>query len=177
MAGGFNLGNYSEVKDRVVEFVQAFPNGCIQTEILRLDGPEVIIMAKIFRCQEDVVNGAFTTGIAREIEGPSGVNKTSHIENCETSAIGRALAAMGFGTDKNRPSREEMIRVARMEREHTEMIDYLVSAAATLTEDALKTELKDRWGDIEGSYRTARDFVGKMEKATGIAYNVPANQE
>jgi hypothetical protein len=53
------------------------------------------------------------TGYAEEVRGAGNVNRTSHVENCETSAVGRALANAGMaGTDVNkRPSREEMSKV------------------------------------------------------------------
>jgi hypothetical protein len=56
------------------------------------------------------------TGYAEEVRGAGNVNRTSHVENCETSAVGRALANAGYaGSDVNkRPSREEMSKVQRM---------------------------------------------------------------
>jgi hypothetical protein len=56
------------------------------------------------------------TGYAEEVRGAGNVNRTSHVENCETSAVGRALANAGYaGSDVNkRPSREEMGKVQRM---------------------------------------------------------------
>jgi hypothetical protein len=61
---------------------------------------------------EDV---CIATGYAEEVRGAGNVNRTSHVENCETSAVGRALANAGMaGTDVNkRPSREEMSKVER----------------------------------------------------------------
>lgn len=180
MAGNFDLKNYSEVKDRIAEFVGDFPDGSIQTFIRKIDGPEVIVEARVYRFPQDVVNGVYTSGIAREIEGKSPVNKTSHIENCETSAIGRALANMAYGADANRASRSEMVKVARMNRELGEMLDFIKSQFSKLTDEAtakvegqdvkLKDFIKKNGARLPESYRLAREVVEAMEQALEVQF-------
>tara|TARA_B100001123_G_C15183593_1_gene976348 strand:+ start:346 stop:969 length:624 start_codon:yes stop_codon:yes gene_type:complete len=84
---------YTMVQDRVLEWRRVF--GCqhgISTAILSDDGNAVVVKATITDEQSRVIG----SGMAEEIRGASGVNKTSALENCETSAIGRALASLGL---------------------------------------------------------------------------------
>ncbi len=84
---------YTMVQDRVLEWRRVF--GCqhgISTAILSDDGNAVVVKATITDEQGRVIG----SGMAEEIRGASGVNKTSALENCETSAIGRALASLGL---------------------------------------------------------------------------------
>lgn len=105
MAGNFNPDEYIGVNDRIEKFYEKYPDGSLQTEIVSNANGEVIIKAYAYRNSEDKHP---TTGHAMEKEGSSFINKTSHIENCETSAVGRALAMMGFEIKKSVASREEV---------------------------------------------------------------------
>lgn len=87
--------SYAEVHERVKAFRSIIPNGCIETELLSVEKGVCIIKA-IVRNEEGQILG---TGIAYEKEGSSFINDTSYIENCETSAVGRALAFLGLGID------------------------------------------------------------------------------
>ena len=95
---------YAQVNDRVKAFRQLFPNGSIETEILFLDAG-VVTMKAIVRDEESNV---IATGLAQEKESSSFINKTSYIENCETSAVGRALGFAGIGVDGSMCSAEEL---------------------------------------------------------------------
>ena len=95
---------YVEVNQRIKAFRMCFPNGSISTEILFLaDG---IVTMKATVCNED--GQVLGTGTAQEKETSSYINKTSYIENCETSAVGRALGMCGFGIDTSVASAEEV---------------------------------------------------------------------
>ncbi len=107
---GFNLADYEEVKDRLPRFWKEHPAGGIRTTRLDSAPGEWVVHAALYRAGE---SEPFATGLAHEIAGQKGVNATSALENCETSAIGRALANGGFSSGKNRPSREEMGKVER----------------------------------------------------------------
>lgn len=114
--GRFNLDEYSPVEERIGMFYADHPEGRILTAIERLDPPLIVIRAEIYRTLDGPV---WATGHAYEKEGEGNVNRTSYIENCETSAIGRALANAGYHGKRDgapRPSREEMEKVERMER-------------------------------------------------------------
>jgi hypothetical protein len=108
----FDLGNYETVEDRLARFWTDHPNGRINSELVVQDGDQVIFKAAVYFDAADPIPRA--TGYAEELRGSSPVNKTSHLENCETSAIGRALANCGYSTRGKRASREEMTKVARM---------------------------------------------------------------
>ena len=99
------LKDYVEVNVRIEKFYEKYPEGSIQTEITHLDDQKVIIKAYAYRNPEDPMPA---TGHAMEKEGSTYINKTSHVENCETSAVGRALAMLGFEVKKSVASREEM---------------------------------------------------------------------
>jgi hypothetical protein len=105
MAGSFNLNDYVQVNERIDKFYEKYPEGSIQTEIIHNQNGEIIFKAYAYRNAEDKHP---TTGHAMEKEGSSFINQTSHIENCETSAVGRALAMMGFEIKKSVASREEV---------------------------------------------------------------------
>lgn len=96
--------NYAEVNQRIKAFRMLFPNGTISTDILSLEGG-VCIMKATITDEEGKVLG---TGTAYENEGSSFINKTSYIENCETSAVGRALGMCGIGIDVSVASYEEV---------------------------------------------------------------------
>ena len=95
---------YAEVNQRIKAFRMLCPNGCISTEILSDQNGVVIMKASIL----DEEGKLLGTGTAYEKEGSSNINKTSYIENCETSAVGRALAMCGLGIDLSVASYEEV---------------------------------------------------------------------
>lgn len=97
---------YVLVNERIKAFWQLYPNGRILTEIISLENEMCVIKAKVFTDREDERPAA--TGTAYEKESSSFINKTSYIENCETSAIGRALGILGIGIDTSVASAEEV---------------------------------------------------------------------
>jgi hypothetical protein len=109
----FNLDNYETVEDRLKVFWKDNPNARISTEIAHItpEGTCVTIRAEIYKQEEDA--RPVSTGIAQETKGQGGfANADAWMENCETSAIGRALANWKYqGSTKPRPSREEMSKV------------------------------------------------------------------
>lgn len=94
---------YAEVNQRIKAFRMIYPEGTIDTEMLSNENGVCIFKAT-------VGNGLTILGVgtAYEKEGSSFINKTSYIENCETSAVGRALGMAGFGIDTSVASAEEV---------------------------------------------------------------------
>ena len=106
----FNLADYETVEVRLEKFIKDYPLFRIATELEVVEATRYIVKAYLFKNTEDSV--AWATGYAEETVTERGVNQTSALENCETSAIGRALANAGYAPKGKRPSREEMTKVA-----------------------------------------------------------------
>ena len=96
--------NYAEVNQRIKVFRMLFPNGSIETEILSLENGICVMKATA----KDETGRVLGTGTAYENEGSTFINKTSHIENCETSCVGRCLGMLGIGIDVSVASAEEV---------------------------------------------------------------------
>ncbi len=104
-------GEYAPVADRITLFYERFPEGRIITELVARDEREVTFRAAVYRSASDCEPAA--TGWAAEREGDGDINTVACLENTETSAIGRALANLGFTASAQRPSAEEMAKVSR----------------------------------------------------------------
>jgi hypothetical protein len=101
----FDINDYVGVNERIEAFYKKYPEGSIQTDIVSNVDGKVIFKAYAYRTQDDIRPA---TGHAMEVEGTTYINKTSHVENAETSAVGRALAMMGFDVKKSVASKEEI---------------------------------------------------------------------
>jgi len=112
----FNLDDYEPVASRLDRFLKAHPDARVITDLVHY-----LSDIAVFKCELWLNDEIIATGWAEEIRGQGNVNKTSHLENCETGAVGRALANAGMsGSDINkRPSREEMGKVQRMQGDTT----------------------------------------------------------
>jgi len=97
--------DYAQVNDRVKAFRELCPNGSITTDILEMENGVVTMKATVY----DEDGKVLSTGLAQEKESGSFINKTSYIENCETSAVGRALGFAGIGVDGSMCSAEELV--------------------------------------------------------------------
>ena len=107
----FNPADYASVDERLPLFWKDCPRGRIVTELVVDDGTRIVMKASLFVTYED--HHPTTTGFAEEVRGSSMVNKTSALENCETSAVGRALANYQYQGGKKRASLEEIVKVYR----------------------------------------------------------------
>ncbi len=99
--------SYAEVNQRIKAFRMVYPTGIIESEMLSNENG-VCIFKAIVGYRDDNEIYKLATGTAYEKENSSFINKTSYIENCETSAIGRALGIAGFGIDTSVASAEEV---------------------------------------------------------------------
>ena len=151
MKMSYNPNDYEEVKDRIKRFYNDHPDGRIITENLTTPADRAaltwVVKAEIWlpawelpeASQPLITPGLVwylkSTGLAFEIDGKNGMaNKTSALENCETSAIGRALANANYGGDK-RVTREEMAKVSRG---LTPSRDWVAEAKAAKGIDSLR---------------------------------------
>lgn len=150
----FNLADYETVEERIKKFYATYPDGRIETILVDRTNDTWIVKAMVFLTAGDQGNALVkATGYAFEIDGQGMANKTSALENAETSAIGRALANMGLSGNK-RASREEMQKVQRSSAAAHKVIDdaewelklaqvKTLDAARALYKDAQKTASQD----------------------------------
>ena len=170
---------YAEVNQRVKAFRTLYPEGFITTEILCREGGLCIIKATVGR-YADGKSVILATGTAYEKEGSSQINRTSYIENCETSAVGRALGMAGFGIDTSIASADEMNNA--LLQQNTSDVQKPVQAAShvqkpvqaeqaapydILQESAADSELRLKW--LERYGEKALDASCKKKFGTGFA--------
>ena len=96
--------DYVQVSERVKAFRSICPGGTIETEMVYFEAGRVMFKATV-KDQDDRI---LATGYSEEKEGSTMINKTSFVENCETSAVGRALGFAGIGIDASMASAEEV---------------------------------------------------------------------
>lgn len=120
---------YFTVAERVSAFREKHPELTIETDIVRWEGDDVVVKASISD------NGKLlATGLAHEVRGSTNINRTSHVENCETSAIGRCLAAFGLGGTEYATADEVANAIAQQNTGMTdkEVNELLVENTTTL---------------------------------------------
>jgi len=106
----FDLSLYETVAQRLVRWWVEYPEGRIITSIHHYDGSTIIMRAECYNNDDRLI----ATGYAEEVFGNSPVNKTSFLEKCETSAIGRAISNSRIGHTGERASVTEMDKVNRI---------------------------------------------------------------
>jgi len=129
----FNLNEYQTVQERVEIFRELHPTGRIVNEIVLINEKEVVIKSSVYLDLADPHPVA--VDFAQENVAAKGVNSTSWVENCATSAAGRALALLGGGMSPKgkKPSREEMTKVqAKTERDFLSEARELMNDVAAL---------------------------------------------
>lgn len=168
MADKFNAENYVSVQERINLFWIKNPTGRIVTSMEHIDPPGETNRMVVFRAEvykdSDPSSPPVSTGYAKERESKGYVNTTSFIENCETSAIGRALATLGYLVDKGRPSLEEMESVAKQKAEHEAALDQ-IKKLATKGSASLKSKVKERWNEAKEDPRVAAALLTEVEAA------------
>ena len=146
----FNLADYEPVEVRLEKFIKDYPAFRIATELEVVEATRYIVKAYLFKDASDGV--AWATGYAEETVSSRGVNQTSALENCETSAIGRALANAGYAPKGKRPSREEMTKV-------------VTPRVTKPPVQEVKADDQDYWTTPVGQYNKVVDAPVTLEKA------------
>ena len=162
----FNLEDYETVEERLVKFWKEHPDGQIHTKLLDHSASRFIVEASIFRTEADA--RPWTTGLAEETVQGRGVNATSALENCETSAIGRALANAGYATKGKRASREEISKVAVKVNNEALLAETKAKLAQTASEYVPVPKEEDPWTirpaepvqTMEGAVETVKLILG-----------------
>jgi hypothetical protein len=110
----FDLAQYQTVQERIDLFWSKYPNGRFNVELVSFTPEQVVFKAEVYLHKDDLYPAA--VDYAEERLGSSPVNKTSFVENCATSALGRAISMLGgqFSPKGKRPSTSEMSKVARL---------------------------------------------------------------
>ena len=158
----FNLADYEPVEVRLEKFIKDYPSFRIATELEVVEATRYIVKAYLFKDAGDGV--AWATGYAEETVTSRGVNQTSALENCETSAIGRALANAGYAPKGKRPSREEMTKV-------------VATKVAKPPVQEVKADDEDYWTTPVGQYNKVVDAPVTLEKAMETIEAVMGTQE
>ena len=149
----FKGKGYVMVNKRVEAFRALCPNGTIKTEIVKLEDGVVYMRAEIWN--DGIL---LATGYAFEKESSSYINKTSFIENCETSAVGRALGFLGIGVDDSMASADELANALTQQE--------LLKAPISKKEQKILVNMIEKRG-----LELAKVLNGmELEKVTGEAY-------
>lgn len=154
--------NYAEVKERVKAFRKLFPMGRIQTDIVSVDENTVTMKATVYAGGDMVLSTAY----ANEAKNASSINRTSYIENCETSAVGRALGFVGIGIDAAIASAEE-VTGAEAQRD---AIKTQVEADTLIDEKHFRA-LKARFNEAGIRMADVLAYYG-IERPTQITYGL-----
>lgn len=109
--------DYAEVNQRIKAFRMCYPTGAILTDMVSNENGICVFTATCGYYESDGKLIVLGTGTAYEKESSSFINKTSYIENCETSAVGRALGMCGFGIDTSVASAEEVANAINNQEE------------------------------------------------------------
>jgi hypothetical protein len=139
----FNLDDYETVEERLIKFWKDHPDGRIETKLVEASASRFIVQAYIYRTEVDQY--PWSTGLAEETVSGRGVNATSALENCETSALGRALASAGYATKGKRPSREEMAKVQEQSKVKASIEEVKAKMAQTSSEYIPVVKDNDPW--------------------------------
>lgn len=156
--------NYIEVNQRIKAFRMVYPNGAITTEIVSLENGVVTMLATV----RDDEGKILATGYAYEKENSTFINKTSFIENCETSAVGRALGMCGFGIDTSVASYEEVANAVKNQVKEEQpktncrqdLINYCNANGLNINDIAKKYKLNAK--------STENDFLAVLTKLKGV---------
>jgi hypothetical protein len=162
---GFNLDDYETVEERLIKFWKDHAEGRIITTLLSGTSSQFIVRAELYKDGSDSI---WTTGLAEETVQGRGVNSTSALENCETSAIGRALANAGYATKGKRASRSEMNKVVAQANTEQVIADTKARLAETAKEYVPVAKEDDPWtirdaqpaSTVDEAVRIVKDIIG-----------------
>src|SRR5690242_31080 len=169
--GVFDLASYAPVAERITLFYQAFPRGRIITELVSRTERDVVFRALVYRDAGDT--DAAATGWAAEREGDGEVNTVACLENTETSAIGRALANLGFTASRERPSAEEMakasrarvrLRIAPNDRAPDPLVADLCALIDRAERQGLRSRRAIRWRSLVASGAVSPETLLRCER-------------
>jgi len=155
---------YVEVNERLIYFRENYKDWALTTEIIELDDTRCVMKASIFDKNDRLV----ATGTAYEKESSSFINKTSFIENCETSAWGRALGNLGIGIDNSIGSADEVKNaIKNSNTKKTKITKEIYEAMLSACKDGNADVVEMRMGKYEMT-KAQEDNLKKCIKTTPI---------
>ena len=167
---GYNPDDYEVVEVRLKKFWKENPDGKVKTKLIEKseDGMMVICFAEVYENKDDTEPKA--TGMAQEYQDDkSGANRTSWMENCETSAIGRALANWKYqGNKKARPSKEEMSKVSKKPPTKKEVVQETTTLPSKITATAVKSLVLSMCNDDKNFAKKC--YETSMTRLTTVSY-------
>jgi len=152
---------YVMVHERIKFFRdnEAYKDWQINTELLEITEEWVV-------CRAEILNDlgiTVATGHASERKGDGFINKTSYVENCETSAWGRALACLGIGIDDSMASADEVGNAIKQQSELPWMNQKDFEAMSARLKDASKDKKPELLQNIYKSYKVKKFYRDKLE--------------
>jgi len=154
---------YKTVALRVQEFRTDFPGHSLVTDIVKIDDDQCIVKAMIVK--DNVI---IATGHAQEFRKASQINGTSYVENCETSAIGRALASLGIGGTEFASANEVVNAIHQQNNPVKEQVSEaeLTVAKNNLLEASKQGKLKDAFFGLKPAVQELlREYANELKKA------------
>ena len=168
MAGSFDpaASGYIEVKDRIISFYEKYPDGSLQSEIVEFGENVVVMKGFAYRTPDDYRPGVGHSQMP--MPGKTSFTRDSEIENAETSAWGRAIAALGFEVKRSVASADE-IRFKESDKSDPLTTSGADAAPAKTTTDdsatpAQKRKLMAEGRKLFGSEAGVREFVYQVTK-------------
>ena len=159
--------DYIEVNQRILAFWELYPNGRITTELLADDGKRCTFKAAVYDG-----DNLLATGHSFEFQGAGMVNKTSYVENCETSAVGRALGMLGIGVTESIASADEVQAAIEHQQRQEESMDELTRAQKQLVaaeKQYCQVNGIDDWGEFHRNVIMEReDYSNDVETLAAI---------
>ena len=149
---------YVEVNQRIKYFREHYPEGSLITEMVsNTDG------VCIFKATAIIDDKARSTGWAYEKEGSTNINRTSYIENCETSALGRCLGNLGIGIDGSVASAEEVQNAIKQQEELDKQCGTALSEISEAIGESNAEATHDIWVDLQAqpNGKQVADFIWK----------------
>jgi len=159
---------YKTVALRVAEFREKYPNYYLTTEIVKIDDDQCIIKAYVGLHKDDGSVQTFATGHAQEFRKASQINGTSYVENCETSAIGRALACLGIGGTEFASANEVVNAIYQQNNPVKEEVTEveLTVAKNKLLEASKEGKLKEAFFNLRPAVQEqVREYANELKKS------------
>jgi hypothetical protein len=176
----FNLDNYVPVSERLQVFWKEHKGEQgtkIETEIVHLDEALIKNRMVVIKASIYVNNELASTGLAKEREGFAGANQTAFLENCETSAVGRALANYGILVERSVASQDEIKRVQAISDQHAEILSQIKTLALESEDKNLQQQVKDKWADIKIDPVQAQEVLDTLEVEIEVAVANETSEE